>query len=70
MGLLMVSGGSDGGYAAEVSAEDQGRVRLSVRVAWFMGGIKDDIAFTEIKMTPGEAKTLAADLIAHAEKGE
>lgn len=61
MGILMVSGGFDGGYAAEVSAEDHGKVGLHVKVPW-------DADFgTRIKMTPGEAKALAADLIAYAE---
>ena len=63
MGILMVSGGSGPGYAAEVTAEEGGRERvgLHVKVPW-------DADFgTKIKMTPAEAKVLAADLIAYAE---
>lgn len=62
MGKLTVSGGSGKGYTAEVTAENDGRekVGLHVKVPW-------DADFgTKIKMTPGEAKALAADLIAYA----
>lgn len=63
MGILQVSGGSGKGYTAEVTAEDNLRekVGLHLKVPW-------DADFgTKIKMTPGEAKALAADLIAYAE---
>lgn len=61
MGILMVSEGPFGGYAAEVSSEDHGKVGLHVKTPW------DSDFGKKIVMTPGEAKILAADLIAYAE---
>jgi len=61
MGVLMTSSGLDGGYAAEVFAAERGKVGLHVKTPW-------DADFgTKIKMTPAEAKVLAADLVAYAE---
>jgi hypothetical protein len=61
MGVLTVSGGFNGGYRAEVSAEDHEKVGLNVKAPW-------DADFgVKIKMTPGEARILAADLLAYAD---
>jgi hypothetical protein len=61
MGILQVSGGLDDGYTAEVSAEDHAKVGLNVKAPWNADfGVK-------IKMTRGEARVLAYDLLAYAD---